>query len=116
MRAKMSWPRSSVPKGCAAVGVFSRAEKSMSLICSFHTSGPNATINTITESTTSPATASLCRRKRRHASAAGETLRMRAGATATGALAVADAGVEPAIEQVGDQVEEDDEAGEHEGH
>src|ERR1019366_3963918 len=111
MRAKMSWPRSSVPKGWAIVGVFSRAVKSMSLIESFHKSGPNTTISTIMASTTSPATASLCRRKRRHASAAGETFRRRGDAPS-----IADARVEPAIEQVGDQVEENDEAGKDEGH
>src|SRR5450755_4326736 len=98
----MSWPRSSVPKGCAIVGVFNRAVKSMSLIESFQKIGPKATMKTITASTTRPATASLCLRKRRHASAQGETLRIR-GATA---LAIADAGVEPAIEQIGDQVEQ----------
>src|SRR6185295_7147343 len=114
MRARMSWPRSSVPKGWARVGVCRRALKSMSLIWILQTSGPNATISTISRSTTRPATASLCRRKRRHASAQGET--WRAGFAATAALAVADARVEPGIEEVGDQVEEDHEAGEDEGH
>src|SRR5512140_2957383 len=114
MRARMSWPRSSVPNGWARVGVCSRALKSMSLIWIFHTSGPSATISTISVSTTRPATASLCRRKRRHASAQGEV--WRASVAAGAALAVADPRVEPAIEQVGDQVEEDDEAGEDEGH
>src|SRR5947207_13544575 len=89
----------------------------MSLIATFQTSGPTATRTTIATSTVRPTTASRCRRKRRHASAAGETLRRRGAATlsATG-LAIADAGVEPAIEQVGDEVEEDDEAREHERH
>src|ERR1017187_5796763 len=86
----------------------------MSLIESFQTSGPNATISTITASTTRAATASLRRRKRRHGSAHGGTLRRRTGAAA--ALAVADGGVEPAIEEVGDQVEEDDQAREDKGH
>src|SRR5450755_3137742 len=113
MRAKTSWPRSSVPNGWAALGVLRRALKSMSLIDSFQSSGPKATISTIAVKTTRPSTASLWRRKRRHASAAGETLRRRG---ASCALAIADAGVEPAIEQVGDQVEEDDEAREDEGH
>src|ERR1035438_10107105 len=103
MRAKMSWPRSSVPKGCIRVGVLRRDVKSMSLIEIFQSSGPNETISTIASSTRSPATASLCRRNRRHASAAGETLRRREAAT-------------PAIEEIGDQVEDDDEAGEDEGH
>src|SRR5436190_4154737 len=117
MRAKMSWPRSSVPNGWLAVGVCSRDVKSMSLIATFQTSGPIVTRSTMTTSTVRPTTASRCRRKRRHASAAGETLRRRGAATvsATG-LAIADAGVEPAIEEVGDEVEEDDEAREHERH
>src|SRR6478736_4922814 len=118
MRAKMSWPRSSVPNGWLAVDVCRRDVKSMSLIATFQTSGPNTTMSTITLRTTRPMTASRCRRKRRHASAAGETLRRRRGAAAapTLALAVGDAGIEPAIKKVGDEVEEDDEAGEHEGH
>src|SRR4051812_28649874 len=105
MRAKMSCPRSSVPNGWFAVGVCRRDVKSMSLIATFQSSGPTATISTMIARTIRPATAILCRRKRRHASAAGETLRCRADAGA--GLAIADAGVEPAIEQVGDQVEED---------
>src|SRR5712671_3484078 len=108
MRANTSCPRSSVPNGWPSDGGFRRALKSMSLIASFQNKGPNATISTMMPSTMSPATASLWRRKRRHASAQGE-VSLRRGATA---LAVADAGVEPAIEQVGDQVEEDHEAGE----
>src|SRR5438105_15688891 len=123
MRARMSWPRSSVPNGCAAVGVLRRAVKSMSLICTFQKSGPNATISTIVARTTRPTTARRWRRKRRHASAASETSRRRGGATAaaitdarSASLAVADAGIEPAIEQVGEEVEEDHEAGENERH
>src|SRR5436190_157673 len=112
MRAKTSCPRSSVPKGWASDGGLRRALKSMSLIASFQNSGPKATIRTMMPSTISPATASLWRRKRRHASAHGE-VSLRRGAMA---LAVADAGVEPAIEQVGNQVEDDDEAGKDEGH
>src|SRR5688572_7113742 len=67
---------------------------------------------------TVPPTARWWRRKRRPTSAQGEVLRLRlaAGAGAASASAVADAGVEPAIEEVCDQVEEDHEAGEHEGH
>src|SRR5215218_11197898 len=114
MRAKMSWPRSSVPNGWLAVGVCRREVKSMSLIATFQSSGPIATISTMIARTTRPTTASRCRRKRRHASAAGEALRRRAGTSA--GLAIADAGVEPAIEQIGDQVEKDHEAREHERH
>src|SRR6476646_5274638 len=115
MRAKMSWPRSSVPNGCAQVGVLRRALKSMSLIESFHSIGPNATISTMMQRTTRPRTASLCRRKRRHASAQGETLRRGSAAVAT-TLAIADAGVEPAIKEVGDQVEQNHQAREDERH
>src|SRR3954454_4666757 len=116
MRARMSWPRSSVPKGCVGVGVLRRALKSMSLICTRQTSGPNATIAIITSSTTSPSTASLWRLKRRHASSHGETLRRGCVAVATTGSAVADAGVEPAIEDVRDEVEGDHEARGDEGH
>src|SRR5947209_16720519 len=122
MRAKMSWPRSSVPNGWPSVGVARRAVKSISLIFSFQTIGPKATIRIIVASTTRPSTASLWRRKRRQASAAGERSRRRGGAPVAaaaaasgGALAIADAGVEPAIEQIGDEIEQDDEAREHEG-
>src|SRR6187431_2946725 len=114
MRAKMSWPRSSVPKGCLALGVLRRAVKSISLIDIFQKSGPRRTSSTIATSTARPNTASLWRRKRRQASAAGETLRRRGAAAAAARLAIADAGVEPGIEQVGDQVEQDDEDREHE--
>src|SRR6185295_7096092 len=116
MRAKMSWPRSSVPNGWLAVGVLRRALKSMSLIWTRQTSGPKATSTTISARTTRPSTASRCRLKRRHASAHGETLRRgSAGAVCASGSAVADAGVEPAIEEVGDQVERDHEASEDEG-
>src|SRR6187549_1080919 len=104
MRAKMSCPRSSVPNGWVAFGVCRRDVKSMSLIATFQSSGPKATISTMIARTTRPATASRCRRKRRHASAAGETLRREAALE----LAIGDVGIEPAIEEVGDEVEEND--------
>src|SRR5689334_8246187 len=115
MRAKMSCPRSSVPNGWPGIGPFRRAPKSISLIATFHSSGPNSA------STTRLTSASLWRRKRRHASPSSETRRRRdtsppAGATSPAPLAVTDAGVEPAIEQVGDEVEDDHEAREHERH
>src|SRR5512133_73628 len=112
MRAKMSCPRSSVPNGWCQVGGFSRAEKSISLTATFQTSGPNTTSATITASTNMLTSASLWRRKRRHASRMSETLRGLPGFTG---LAITDAGVEPAIKQVGNQVEDDDQAREHEG-
>src|SRR5690349_10250559 len=116
MRASRSWPRSSVPNGWVAVGVCSRAPKSMSLMRTFQTRGPIVTIAIIRRITIMPITASRWRLKRRHASAQGELLRRRgAGAACMAAgSAVADAGIEPAIEQVGDEVEGDHEAGEHE--
>src|SRR4029077_2349249 len=64
--------------------------------------------------TTVLASASRWRRKRRHASSHGE--KCRAGRCATcGTLAERDARIEPSIEDVRDEVEQDDEAGEHEG-
>ena len=65
-------------------------------------------------STNALAKASLWRRKRRHASAParGAPARRRAPRRVSGG----DARVEPAIEHVRDEVEQDDEAGEHEGH
>ena len=90
----------------------SRAVKSISLIAHVPEQGPNSTASTINASTNRLANASLWRRKRRHASAPG---RDAAGARRRPrrhrATAVADAGVEPAIEHVGNQVEDDDEAG-----
>src|SRR6476659_3574674 len=113
----MSWPRSSVPNGCFALGVLRRALKSMSLIWTRQASGPKTTRRIIRTRTTSPTTASRCRLKRRHASAHGEMLRRgSAGAIRPSGSAIADAGVEPAIEDVGDEVERDHEAGEDEGH
>src|SRR5260370_24062169 len=119
MRARMSWPRSSVRKGCAQDGLWSWAVKSISLIGTRHTSGPSRTASTITSSTTALPMASLWRRKRRHASRPGEKRALLAGlptmTAPAGGSAGRDAGVEPAIEDVGDEVEENDETGEHEG-
>src|SRR5687768_1940889 len=117
MRASRSWPRSSVPNGCLSDGPARRAVKSMSLIGTRQMSGPKSTARTITVRITVPRTARWWRRKRRPTSAQGELLRARfAGSGGTSPSAVGDAGVEPAIEQVGDEVEEDHEAGEDEGH
>src|SRR6187200_2633845 len=116
MRASRSCPRSSVPKGCFIDGPARRAAKSMSLIGTRQRSGPKSTASTITERMSTPMTASLWRRKRRHTSAHGELLLARAGLAGMSPSAVGDAGVEPAIEEVGDEVEEDHQAGEDEGH
>src|SRR3954453_9967419 len=84
----------------------------MSLIGTRHSSGPNATASAIKARMAVLATASLCRRKRRHISPAGDACSPRAMPSGT-ALAVGDARVEPAIEDVGKQVEQDHQTGEH---
>src|SRR5882762_5743849 len=114
MRASRSWPRSSVPKGCFSDGLASLAVKSISLIGKFQIHGPNATISTIVPRMIALRIASLCRRKRRLASTHGETPRERAGAGP--ALAVGNAGIEPAIQEVGEQIKSDHKACEHERH
>src|SRR5215831_15804236 len=113
MRARRSCPRSSVPKGWAADGPCSRALKSISLMGTGHSHGLTSTAVTITARMIAPRKARRWRRKRRHASAPGRTSG-RDGAPPAASSAVNDAGVEPAIHDVGEQVEEDDEAGEHE--
>src|SRR5215831_13685739 len=114
MRASRSWPRSSVPKGCTADGTSMRAVKSISLIGTCHRAGPSTTASPIASRTIELTTARRCRRKRRQASSAGETC----GASSRLAprSAVSDAGVEPAIEDVCNQVEQDHQAREDEGH
>src|SRR4029077_4155520 len=87
----------------------------MSLIATFQTKGPSAIAAIIKTRTTALASASRWRRKRRHASSHGEKCRAWRCATA-GTLAEGDARVEPSIEDVRDEVEQNDEAGEHEGH
>src|SRR4029078_6078241 len=74
------------------------------------------TSSAISASTTAPATASRWRLKRRQASAHGELLLARGAPGRRTPSAVGDAGVEPAIKEVSEQVEEDHEAGQHEGH
>src|SRR5687767_12600783 len=113
MRASRSWPRSSVPSGWLQDGFCSLAPKSISLIGTCQRSGPSSTASAMKMRITAPATARRWRRKRRHASAQGEWLRLRL----TGAgppLTVRDAGVEPAIKDVGEQVAEDHQDREHE--
>src|SRR5262245_4374563 len=114
MRASGSWPRSSVQSGRAHDGPVSRAVKSISLIDTFQAMGTSKMASTITIRMKPLASARRWRRKRRQASSPGEKLRARACAGVP-ASAVANAWVEPSIEDIGDQVEEDDEAGEHEG-
>src|SRR5262245_24904179 len=115
IRARRSCPRSSVPKGCAAEGPCERGLKSISLMGTGHSHGLASTAVTITTRMIAPRNASRWRRKRRHASAPGRA-RGRAGAPAAAPSTVNDAGVEPAIHDVGEQVEEDHETGEHERH
>src|SRR6267143_2926761 len=115
MRARTSWPRSSVPKGWPHDGPASCALKSMSLIGTCQISGPKATASIISARTTALATARRCRRNRRHVSWASETCLARLTLPSP-ASTVGDARVEPAIEDVCNQVEQDDQTGEHERH
>src|SRR5215469_503111 len=115
MRASRSCPRSSVPNGWAQDGPSRCALKSISLIGTRQTSGPSATASTIRAKITMLTTAGRCRRNRRQVSVPGET-RLARPPPSCPALAVGNARVEPAIEQVGDQIEQDDEAGKDERH
>src|ERR1700716_3921565 len=115
MRANRSCPRSSVPNGCASDGGLRRAEKSMSLTATPQNNGANKIAATITNRMPALSTAMRWRRKRRHASSHGENGRAgRAGNAAKSAEG--DAGIEPSIEHVRDEIEQHDEAGEHESH
>src|SRR6185295_20399131 len=80
----------------------------------FHNQGPTSTPSTMMPRTTPPKSASLWRRKRRHDSSPQRRRGVWA-APPDNASTVADAGVEPAIEHVCNEVEEDHQAGEHEG-
>src|SRR6516164_9951362 len=115
MRASKSWPRSSVPNGWFQDGPSRCALKSMSLIGTRHNNGPNATASNIAAKMTALAAANRCRRNRRQISTPGE-VRSAPPMNSCPTLAVGDARVEPAIENIGDQVEQDHEAGEHERH
>src|SRR5262245_29712376 len=91
----------------------------MSLIGTRHHSGPSATVSTIAAKIAVLATARRWRRKRRQDSRPGDTLRRTGGpASAAGAPTSAErnAWVEPGIEEVRDEIEQDDEAGEDERH
>src|SRR6185437_14818755 len=106
----MSCPRSSVQNGWVHDGPSSLDAKSISLIGTRQSSGPSTTASTMIASTTELAIASLCRRKRRHASRPGvdgallADLAPVAAAAAPGASAVRDAGVEPAIKDICNEV------------
>src|SRR5437879_2410012 len=113
MRASTSWPRSSVPSGWDHDGRESCALKSMSLIGTCQISGPRATASIISVRTTALATARRCRRNRRHVSRASETRSARLTLPSPEST-IGESRVEPAIEDVGDQVEEDNQTGEHE--
>src|SRR3954447_26451025 len=115
MRASRSWPRSSVPNGCCHEGPSRRAVKSISLIGTFHRNGPSTMAAMIANKIARLATARRWRRNRLQASRRGEKRRSRLCTVAL-TSAVGDTWVEPAIEDIGDQVEEDDETGEHERH
>src|SRR5215831_1904579 len=115
MRANRSWPRSSVPKGCSQDGPPRRAAKSMSLIGTDHTLVPSRMASTIAMRMRPLATARRCRLNRRQASSPGENRRPLAR-TPVPTSVEGNARIEPAIEDVGDEVEEHHEAGEDEGH
>src|ERR1043165_3082781 len=113
MRASKSCPRSSVPNGCAHDGGSMRAAKSMSLIATRQMKGPSAIDRIMVSRMIALAKARRWRRKRRHAASHGEYGRTLRGASATSAER--DTRIEPSIKDVRDKVEQDHEAGEHEG-
>src|SRR5687767_15923576 len=85
----------------------------MSLIATGHSHGPNSTASAMNPRMPAPASASRWRRNRRHASMPSETGFGSRSAPAA-ALTVGDAGVEPDIGDVGQQVEKDHEDRKHE--
>src|SRR6185436_8804044 len=98
---------------CFHDGPCSREVKSMSLIATGHSHGPRSTASAMNARMKAPATASRWRRKRRQASMPSETCFGSRSAPAA-SLTVGDAGVEPDIGDVGEQVVEDHEARKHE--
>src|SRR5262249_61821548 len=116
MRASRSWPRSSVPKGWLQDGPSRWALKSMSLIGTGKSSGRNATPSTINAKMAALATASLCRQNLCHVPCRRVEARSVSLALTSAGLAIGDARVEPAIENVGSQVEQDHQAGDYERH
>src|SRR5262245_48114447 len=115
MRASRSWPRSSVPKGCCQDGLPRRAAKSMSLIGTDQTVVPSRMASTMAIRMTPLATARRWRLNRRQASSPGENRRPLARPPAPISVE-GNARIEPAIEDVGDEVEEHHETGEDERH
>src|ERR1700724_2209098 len=115
MRASRSWPRSSVPNGCCHEGAPSRTVKSISLIGTRQTNGPRTTADVSAARITTLTTAMRWRRIFRQASKPGETRRRRPSSE-TAASTVGDAWVKPAIDDIGHEVEDNDETGEHERH
>src|SRR5882724_52492 len=115
MRASRSWPRSSVPNGCCHDGEVSRAVKSISLIGTRQISGPSTTADVSTVKITTLATAMRWRRNFRHASKPREVRRGRPS-NGTVTSTVGDAWVKPAIDDISQEVEDDNETGEHERH
>src|SRR5665213_4601248 len=115
MRARRSWPRSSVPNGCCHDGALSRAVKSISLIGTRQTSGPNKTAKAMAVRITTLTTAMRWRRNFRHASSPG-AMRRRRPSSGRATSTVRDAWVKPAIDDIGQEAEDDAEAGEHERH
>src|ERR1700748_3470252 len=87
----------------------------MSLIGTRQMNGPSTTANVSTARITTLATAMRWRRNFRHASKPGETRRGRP-CRGTAISAVGDAWVKPAINDVSEEVEDNDETGEHERH
>src|SRR2546425_9001965 len=85
MRARRSWPRSSVPGGCDHEGVLSLALKSISLTGTRQTRGPATTPTTMTTRTAAPTVASRWRRKRRPVSRQSDGDGSAAESPATGA-------------------------------
>src|SRR5450759_1345298 len=115
MRAKRSWPRSSVPNGCCHDGALSRAVKSISLIGTRQINGPSKTAKVTAVRITTLATAMRWRPNLRHASSPGD-MRRRRPSSGRATSTIGDAWVKPAIDDIGQEVEDDDEAGEHECH
>src|SRR5262249_45027923 len=88
---------------------------SMSLMATGHRLGPNTIARIISNRMTAPASAKRWRRNRRQASNASDVERgRRAGALV--ASSEGDAGVEPSIEDISDQVEQHHKAGKYERH
>src|SRR5215216_4432260 len=87
----------------------------MSLIGTPQTSGAKRIASTMAVRIAPLATARRWRRNRLQASSQGEKRRAARSGGAR-ASAESDARIEPAIKDICDQVEEDDETGEHEGH